>query len=88
MSLKETEKTSQEIVPENQEYTPLSEIPQCYKVCIWFPRRVFKDMVLFSAFVLRAIEFSQCISWKPGQSDGCPNFQTLIRLSWFPRNSL
>ena len=46
MSLKETEKASQESVPENQEYTPLSEIPQCFNICIWFPRRVFKDMVL------------------------------------------
>ena len=43
----------------NHEYTPLSEIPQCFKICIWFPRGVLKDMVLFSAFVLRAIEISQ-----------------------------
>ena len=30
-------------------YTPLSESSQCIKICIWFPRHVFKDMVLFSA---------------------------------------
>ena len=30
-------------------YIPLSESSQCIKICIWFPRRVFKDMVLFSA---------------------------------------
>ena len=55
----------------NHEYTPLSEIPQCFKICIRFPRHVYKDMVLFSAFVLRAIRFSRSILWKPGQSDKC-----------------
>ena len=59
MSLKITEKTSQENVPETHAYTPLSENPQCFKICMWFPRRVFKDMVFFSALVLRAIEISQ-----------------------------
>ena len=37
------------MVTRNNVYTPLSEISQCIKICIWFPRRVFKDMVLFSA---------------------------------------
>ena len=39
--------------------TPLGEIPQCFKICIWFPRHVYKDMVLFSAYVLRAIRISR-----------------------------
>ena len=43
---------------QNHEYNPLSENPQCFKICIWFPRHVFKDMVLFSAFILRAIQIS------------------------------
>ena len=30
-------------------------------ICIWFPRHVFKAMVLFSAFVLRAIQYSHPI---------------------------
>ena len=37
------------MVTRNNVYTPLSESSQCIKICIWFPRRVFKDMVLFSA---------------------------------------
>ena len=52
----------------NHENTPLSEIQQCFRIGFRFPRHVFKNMVLFSAFVLRAIEFSQCISWKPRQT--------------------
>ena len=46
----------------------LSEIQQCFRIGIRFPRHVFKNLVLFSAFVLGAIEFSQCISWKPRQT--------------------
>ena len=61
----------------NHEYTALGEIPQCFKICIWFPRHVYKDMVLFSAFVLRAIEISRSIPWKPGQSDKFPNIHIL-----------
>ena len=30
-------------------HTPLSESSQCFKICIWFPRHMFKDLVLFSA---------------------------------------
>ena len=30
-------------------HTPLSESLQCIKICIWFPRHMFKDLVLFSA---------------------------------------
>ena len=37
------------MVTRNNVYTPLSESSQCFKICIWFPRRVFEDMVLFSA---------------------------------------
>ena len=37
------------MVTRNNVYTPLSESSQCIKSCIWFPRRVFKDVVLFSA---------------------------------------
>ena len=71
----------------NHEYTPLRYIPECFKKCFWFPRHEFKDMVLFFAFTLRESELSQGISWKPGQSDKCPEFQSIIRFSWFPRNS-
>ena len=42
----------------NHEYTLLSEIQQCFRIGIWFPRHVFKNKVLFSAFVLRAIQIS------------------------------
>ena len=37
------------MVTRNDVYTPSSESSQCIKICIWFPRHVFKDMVLFSA---------------------------------------
>ena len=30
-------------------HTPLSESLQGIKICIWFPRHMFKDLVLFSA---------------------------------------
>ena len=53
------EKNSRVFFEKNHEHTPLGEIPQCFKICIWFPRHVFKDMVLFSALVLRAIDISQ-----------------------------
>ena len=48
-------------------YTPLSESSQCIKICIWFPRHVFKDMVLFSA--LHSLSKSNYTenSWKLGQ---------------------
>ena len=67
-------KTLKGFFEKNHEHTPLGEIPQCFKICIWFPRHVYKDMVLFSAYVLRAIRISRWIPWKPGQSDKCPNF--------------
>ena len=38
----------------NHIYTPLSRIQQCFNICIWFPRHVFEDMVLFSALVFWA----------------------------------
>ena len=37
------------MVTRNNVYTPLSESSQCIRICIWFPRHVFKDMVLLSA---------------------------------------
>ena len=37
------------MVTRNNVYTPLSESSQCIKIYIWFPRHVFKDIVLFSA---------------------------------------
>ena len=30
-------------------HTPSSESSQSIKICIWFPRHVFKELVLFSA---------------------------------------
>ena len=37
------------MVTHNHVYTPLSESSQCIRICIWFPRHLFKDMILFSA---------------------------------------
>ena len=45
----ETVQTRTFMVTHNHLYTPLSEISQCFKICIWFPCHVFKDTVLFSA---------------------------------------
>ena len=48
-------------------YTPLSESTQCMKLCVWFPRHVFEDMVLISA--LLSLSMSVCTEnlWIPGQ---------------------
>ena len=65
------------------EYTPLSEFLQWFRISIWFPRHMFKDMVLFSAFVLRAFQFSHefrgnqdnlIIDWKLGHLSDCSDF--------------
>ena len=32
-------------------YTALSESTQCIRICVWFPRHVFKDMALFFALL-------------------------------------
>ena len=37
------------MVTHNHVYTLLSESSQRIRICIWFPRHVFKDMILFSA---------------------------------------
>ena len=39
-------------------YSPSSGIEQCFIICIWFPRHVYIDMVLFSAFVFTEIQSS------------------------------
>ena len=39
-------------------YSPLSGIQQCFIISIWFPQHVYKDMVLFSAFVFTEIQIS------------------------------
>ena len=39
------------MVTRNNVYTPLSESSQCIRICMWFPRHVFKDMVLLSAML-------------------------------------
>ena len=48
-------------------YTPLSERTQCIKICVLFPRHVFKDVVLFSA--LLSLSKSICTEnpRRPGQ---------------------
>ena len=43
------------MVTRNNVYTPLSECWQGIKICIWFPRHVFKNMV----FVFRFAFFEQ-----------------------------
>ena len=50
-------------------HTPLSEKSQCFKICIWFPRHMFKDLVLFSA--VDSLSKSNCTEnpWKPGRID-------------------
>ena len=55
------------MVTRNNVYTPLSDCSQCIKICIWFPRHVFKDMVLFSA--LHSLSKSNYTEnpWKLGQ---------------------
>ena len=55
------------MVTRNNVYTPLSESSQCIRICIWFPRHVFKDIVLFSA--MRSLSKSNYNEnpWKLGQ---------------------
>ena len=55
------------MVTRNNVYTPLSESSQCIKIRIWFPRHVFKDIVLFSA--MRSLSKSNYTEnpWKLGQ---------------------
>ena len=57
------------MVTHNHVCTPLSESSQCIKICIWFPRHVFKDMVLFSA--LHSLR-SQIILKIRGNRDSLP----------------
>ena len=55
------------MVTRNNVYTPLSESSQCCKICIWFPRHVFKDIFMFSA--MRSLSKSNYTEnlWKLGQ---------------------
>ena len=55
------------MVTHNHVYTLLSETSQSIKICIWFPRHVFKYMVLFSA--LHSLSKSNYTEspWKLGQ---------------------
>ena len=55
------------MVTRNNVYTPLNESSQCIKICIWFPRHVFKDIVLF--FAMRSLSKSNYTEnpWKLGQ---------------------
>ena len=55
------------MVTRNNVYTPLSECSQCIKICIWFPRHVFKDIVLFSAMRSLSKSFYTENPWKLGQ---------------------
>ena len=48
-------------------YTPLSESSQCIRICIWFPRHVFKDLVLFSALHSLSKYIATEKPWKQGQ---------------------
>ena len=55
------------MVTRNNVYTPLSERSQCIKICIWFPRHVFKDMFLLSALLSLSKSNYTENPWKLGQ---------------------
>ena len=50
-------------------HTPLSESSQCIKICIWFPRHVFKDMVLISALHSSSKSNFTENPWKPRRTE-------------------